>query len=99
MAFPHDGKKFKKGESGNPKGRPTLKPLIEILKEVDPEQDSFREAIEQLKKKIAKGDQRAIEYYLNRFHGNPSQSTDITTDGEKIEQPGIIVLHGEPPKD
>lgn len=22
MAFPHDGKKFQKGESGNPKGRP-----------------------------------------------------------------------------
>ena len=22
MAFPHDGKKFKEGESGNPKGRP-----------------------------------------------------------------------------
>lgn len=22
MAFPHDGKKFKKGQSGNPKGRP-----------------------------------------------------------------------------
>lgn len=22
MAFPHDGKKFKKGKSGNPKGRP-----------------------------------------------------------------------------
>jgi len=34
MAFPHDGKKYKKGQSGNPKGRPKklVSSTIETLK-------------------------------------------------------------------
>lgn len=32
MAFPHDGKKFKKGESGNLKGRPPIPSLKTVLK-------------------------------------------------------------------
>lgn len=34
MAFPHDGKKFKKGESGNVLGRPAYKTLEEELREM-----------------------------------------------------------------
>jgi hypothetical protein len=34
MAFPHDGKKFKKGESGNALGRPSYKTLEEELRDM-----------------------------------------------------------------
>lgn len=47
MAFPHDGKKFKKGESGNPLGRPSYKALEEELREM-----AYR--IAKAKKKVEK---------------------------------------------
>ena len=91
MAFPHDGKKFKKGQSGNPEGRPPLKPLIEQLKATGDPDEAFEEAIIQLKKLVKKGNIKAIEYFLDRFYGKSKESLDLTSKGDSIRVPTIVI--------
>lgn len=51
MAFPHDGKKFKPGESGNAKGRPKgIKNWSTIVQEVLESEELFEAAIEGAKR-------------------------------------------------
>jgi hypothetical protein len=85
MAFPHDGKKMKKGETLNPNGRPRKLPeLDKLLADVLGEEKdgiSAAEAIlKALRLKAAKGDVRAIEVMLDRAYGKPKQtiSADVT---------------------
>lgn len=57
MAFPHDGKKFKSGQSGNPDGKPKgsihLSTLIQELQEVDWELTNLKNK-DELKKRYGK---------------------------------------------
>ncbi len=85
MAFPHDGKKMKKGETLNPNGRPRKLPeLDKLLADVLGEEKdgiSAAEAIlKALRLKAAKGDVRAIEVMLDRAYGKPKQTinADVT---------------------
>lgn len=78
MAFPHDGKKFVKGQSGNPKGKPKDLPDLRILlgNVLGDEKDgkSAAEAILMaLRNKAVKGDVRAAELLLDRAYGKASQ--------------------------
>ena len=108
---------FKKGQSGNPKGRPkkyvlTLKKEGYKLTEInDTIQAMVSMNIEELKKVyenenstilektvaaalrngLKKGQLESIETLLNRVYGKPKEKMDITTQGEKINEPRYTI--------
>lgn len=74
-------KKFKKGQSGNPKGRPKKLPhLEELLADVLGEEKDGIEAAKAilmaLRAKATKGDVRAAEVLLDRAYGKAKQVID-----------------------
>jgi hypothetical protein len=94
MAFPHDGKKMKKGETLNPNGRPRKLPeLDKLLAEVMGEEKdglSAAEAIlKALRAKATKGDIRAAEVLLDRAYGKAKQTIDNNLN---VSQPLVITL-------
>jgi hypothetical protein len=85
--------KFKKGQTGNPNGRPKLIDLKEVIQsEVGDE--GIKQVIRALMAKAAKGDVRAIQELFDRGYGKATQHTDITSGGEKITPP---ITWNEPP--
>ena len=51
-----------------------------------------------LRKSIEKGNLDSVETLLNRVYGKPKEKVDITTDGEKINEPKVqieIIRSGE----
>lgn len=77
--------KFKKGQSGNPNGRPKKLPDIdELLGNVlGEEKDGLTAAeaiLKALRLKAAKGDVRAAEVLLDRAYGKAKQFIDNTHD-------------------
>ena len=75
MAFPHDGRKFKKGESGNVKGRPKKFPdLKEAFQKViyETEGGSYEDQVQAIAVKLVEmarsGNLRAIEYLFSIFY-------------------------------
>lgn len=89
MRNPPVHSRFKKGQSGNPKGRPPKLPkLDELLAAVMSEERNGLTAAEavirSLLVKATKGDVRAAEVLLDRAFGKVKQPTDITSGGEPI---------------
>jgi len=92
--------RYKKGESGNPNGRPKILPelkaiLTDILSEVrtNDKGKSFTGleiVLRSLHSKAAKGDVRAIQEILDRFYGKVTQQIDTTTKGESINKTPIF---------
>jgi len=82
MAFPHDGKKIPKGQSGNPKGRPKLPDLKEVLAEVLGESKDNLLALTQMMKaqraKAIRGDTKAAEFLTKYAYGLPKQDITMT---------------------
>jgi N-methylhydantoinase B/oxoprolinase/acetone carboxylase alpha subunit len=75
--------KFKPGQSGNPKGRPKLIDLKEVIKnEVGDE--GIAKVIKALMKRAEAGDVRAIQELLDRGYGKAQSHVDHTSGGEKI---------------
>ena len=91
-----NNKPFKKGQSGNPKGRPKLKPLREYIEEIMTDEKEGKTAMEDviltLHAKAAKGDIRAIDLLLAYTYGKPKQQMDVTTGGDKIATLPAIVI-------
>jgi hypothetical protein len=94
MANEKNLKHFKKGQSGNPKGRPLKLPALDKLMAdvLGEEKDGITagEAIlKALRAKATKGDVRAAEVLLDRAYGKPKQTqeTNITS-----SEPLVIVL-------
>lgn len=92
MAFPHDGKKMKKGETLNPNGRPKKLPeldklLADVLGEEKDGVTAAEAILKALRAKATKGDIRAAEVLLDRGWGKAKQSMDITSGGESILPP------------
>jgi len=85
--IPH---KYKKGQSGNPKGRPPLRDIKEVLKDLLSQEKNQTQLIDGLMSvvvnKALKGDLKAVEMHLSYTYGKPTQKTEITgSEGEKID--------------
>ena len=94
--IPH---KFKKGQSGNPNGRPRKLPeldklLADVLGEKKDGITAGEAILKAIRAKAAKGDVRAAELLLDRAYGKPKQSIDtaITT-----TEP-LVIIRTEPSK-
>lgn len=87
-------KPFKKGKSGNPKGRPRKLPSLDILladilgyEMGEPEESAkAKKILEALYDKAVKGDTRAADIMLERAYGKAKQSIDLTTKGEALNK-------------
>jgi hypothetical protein len=82
MAFPHDGRKMKKGETLNPHGRPRKLPeLDKLLAEVlgDEKGDVAKSILESLIKEAKKGNVRAAEVLLDRAYGKPKEKVEVVS--------------------
>ena len=82
---------FKKGQSGNPKGRPRKLPeldalLAEVLGEEKDGMTAAEAILKKLRQEAAKGNLRAAEILLNRAYGMPRQRLEHTgEDGGPIK--------------
>ena len=90
MAFPNDATKFKKGKSGNPKGRPKKIPelddlLAEVLSEKKNGVESAKLILMALRTKAAKGDVRAAEVILDRAYGRAKQAIDMNIKSTDVD--------------
>lgn len=86
---------FKKGQSGNPNGRPKKLPSLDLIMAnvMGQEKDGITAAeaiIMKLREQAAKGDIKAAQLLLDRAYGKAKQNIDITTQGEKVTVPTII---------
>jgi len=90
---------FKKGQSGNPNGRPKLPDLREAMAKVLAEEKDGMSALEAILKalrvKATKGDVRAAQELLDRGFGKAKQSVDVTTNGESITGFTIEILKND----
>jgi len=99
MPNPENLKPFKKGTSGNPKGRPVGVPnsktrLTRILKLTTQRENPVTKEIEEFSvaeqldlaqiARALKGDTRAYQVLLERLEGRPVQDIDVTTNGQNI---------------
>ena len=86
--IPH---KWKKGQSGNPAGRPKLPNLQEILAKVlgdEKEEKSAAEAIlAAMRAKAIRGDVRAAELLLDRAYGKPKQDIEMAANMTTVIMP------------
>ena len=94
MAFPHDGKKMKKGETLNPNGRPRKLPeldklLADVLGEEKDGVSAGEAILKALRAKATKGDVRAAEVLLDRAYGKARQTIDSNMN---LSQPLVITL-------
>ena len=89
---PPEHTKFKKGKSGNPKGRPksALRDIKEVLKDLLSQEKNGTQLIDGLMSvvvnKALKGDLKAVDMLLSYSYGKATQRTEITgAEGEKID--------------
>lgn len=98
MPFPNENTQFRKGESGNPNGRPKKLPELEkLLAEVLGEEKDGVTAAEAILKKLRQmataGNLRAAEILLDRGYGKPKQKIENNITGT---DPLIIVTSQKP---
>ena len=87
-----EGKPFKKGQSGNPNGRPKKIPeLRELLANVLGDEKDGKTAAEAilmaLRNKAIKGDVRAAELLLDRAYGKARQDFDMNIGITEVLRP------------
>jgi hypothetical protein len=88
MGVTPEHSRFKKGQTGNPNGRPRKLPeLDKLLADVlGEEKDGITAAeaiLKALRLKAAKGDVRAIEVMLDRAYGRAKQVIDTTINDQR----------------
>lgn len=67
--------RWKKGQTGNPQGRPKKIPALALLSNI-PEAD-WQKVISKIVTKAKAGNMRAAEILLDRAYGKPKQSMDF----------------------
>lgn len=72
--------KFKKGQSGNPKGRPKLPALKDLIEELGDE--GMQSVIAALHTQAKKGNVKAISELLDRYYGKTTQGINLNHSGE-----------------
>lgn len=95
-------KPFKKGQSGNPKGRPPMPDLKAALAKVLADEKDGYTALEAtlmaIRAKAVRGDVRAAEMLLDRSYGKAAQSLDISFDLSSLTDEQLARLaDGKPP--
>ena len=94
--------KFKKGQTGNPNGRPRKLPeldklLADVLGEEKDGITAGEAILKALRAKATKGDVRAAEVLLDRAYGKAKQTMDANVN---MLEPLVIVTRAEDlPKD
>jgi hypothetical protein len=94
MPIPNEHKnQFKKGQSGNPKGRPKMPDLKEAMAAALSEEKDGKKAIEvilaAMRAKAARGDVRAAEFLFDRGYGKATQDINMKQDG--TQQVEVII--------
>jgi hypothetical protein len=83
--------RWKKGESGNPKGRPKLPNLKDVISAVLGDEKDGKSAAEAilmaLRNKAIKGDVRAAELLLDRAYGKAKQDVDVEMRMQEVLMP------------
>jgi hypothetical protein len=80
---------WKKGQSGNPNGRPNDKPFAETLRLVLKETDTvsgklkLRAITEALVDKAIAGESWAVQHVMDRVDGKPAQESTVTIDDKR----------------
>ena len=92
-----DGRPFKKGQSGNPNGRPKKLPDLDKLgaemfgADSDTAPSRIMEVLESMFNQAKKGNTQAATILLDRFYGKPTQKTELTgKDGDPLAGSFII---------
>jgi len=97
--IPH---KWKKGQSGNPAGRPKLPNLQEILAKVlgdEKDEKSAAEAIlAAMRSKAIRGDVRAAELLLDRAYGKPKQDIELEGSFNTVIMPQPVTRKAAEPE-
>ena len=75
-------KPFKKGQSGNPGGRPKWKHITEILKS-EKNQEKLEEMVDVVFDLALKGDMRAVEYISDRLEGKVATRLSVEKPSDK----------------
>ena len=85
---PPKATQFKKGKSGNPKGRPKLPSIRDALARILADEKDGYTALDAtlmaLRNKAIRGDVRAAEALLDRAFGKPKQSIDHTSNDQPL---------------
>ena len=97
MANEKNLKPFKKGQSGNPKGRPLKLPALDKLMAdvLGEEKDGItagEATLKALRAKATKGDVRAAEVLLDRAYGKPKQTHDTNITSTEP----LVIIRTEP---
>jgi hypothetical protein len=81
--------KFKKGQTGNPNGRPKKLPeldklLADVLGEEKDGIEAAKVILMALRAKASKGDVRAAEVLLDRAYGKAKQTMDVSVSKKNL---------------
>lgn len=85
------GNRWKKGESGNPKGRPKLPSMKTIMESVLGDIKDGKSAAEAImmamRNKAIKGDVRAAEFIIDRAYGKAKESIELSGSTNMVIMP------------
>jgi hypothetical protein len=103
MPIPPDHSKFKKGQSGNPNGRPKMPNLKEacaaVLADEKDGMTALDAVLKALRNKAIKGDVRAAQELMDRAYGKATQAIDLTAQGEFQHEFTVTVVNAPKPPD